>query len=617
MKTLPLCVLAIAIAISLAAPPLSAADSPSPTTWRGTLQDGAAAANGLYDIEVHLHGQRDGSKALTGAIQFPGVRVSNGSFELPLELAPWLQAQPELWLELAIKGQGDSGFVTLPDRAAVKAGAATCWNTDGNANLGAGSFLGTIDSPGLVLKVLNRRVAWYSYFFGQTESPSIIMGDEGNLTFARGSVIAGGGADGLSNIGFGNYGTISGGNNNHTGENNVSSGGATVSGGLSNRATATTSVVGGGNANRANARSSTVSGGQFNQVTGNNGAIGGGTNNEVTGSNGTIGGGEGNLAGNGVTIGGGTSNAAIGGGATIGGGDLNVADATYATVPGGNSNRATGIGSFAAGQRAQAMHFGSFVWNDGSSGSAFSSTRPFQMRLRAAGGVHVQGEDSLGVNAAALGNSDPIELVLEAADAQAYLMSDNVGGFGSVLALGEMSNNALVNTWGIARETSSGGNGLRFTFGTNEVAATNTVRVKFNSNGTVFKSSGTASWDVVSDARLKTELGPVEHALDRLLQLRGIRFAYHDDAKPYGMDLPKGEQTGFIAQEVQRVFPDWVNTSDDGTLTIGERGTTALMVEALRELSVRNAVLEAQLLERDAALEARIAALEQAAEHER
>jgi len=128
----------------------------------------------------------------------------------------------------------------------------------------------------------------------------------------------------------------------------------------------------------------------------------------------------------------------------------------------------------------------------------------------------------------------------------------------------------------------------------------------------VFKSSGTASWDVISDARLKTELGPVEHALDRLLQLRAVRFVYHDDAEPYGMDLPKCEQSGFIAQEMQRVFPDWENTSDDGTLTIGERGTTALMVEALRELSVRNAVLGAQPGERDAALEARIAALEQA-----
>lgn len=232
------------------------------------------------------------------------------------------------------------------------------------------------------------------------------------------------------------------------------------------------------------------------------------------------------------------------------------------------------------------------------------------MRMRAAGGVHVQGEDALGVNAAALGNSDPIELVLEAVDAQAYLMSDNVGTFGSVLALGEMNNNALVNTWGIARETSAGGNGLRFTFGSNAVAATNTTRVEFNSNGTVFKSSGTASWDVVSDARLKTELGPVDNALERLLLLRGVRFEYRDDVKPSGMELPKGEQTGFIAQEVQRVFPDWVNTSDDGILTIGERGTTALLVEALRELTERNAQLQDELDQRNAEFEARLAALE-------
>ena len=597
MKTLPLCALAVTLALSLAAPRPGAAQTPLTTNWRGTLQDGATAANGVYDIEVRLHGQRDSSKALTGAIQFPGVRVSNGQFELPLELAPWLQAQPELWLELAIKGQGDSGFVSLPDRAAVKAGTATCWNTRGNAGNTPGlDFLGTTDEQALQFRVDNRRVGVYG-FFGAAESPIVLNGYETNFTLGQGAVIAGGGNAASPNIVHSNYGTISGGRGNVVGTSNNNTIAPTVSGGVGNQATTNYAVVAGGLSNRATGIESVVGGGGNNLASGRDSTISGGSNNTVTGLLGTVAGGDNNIAGE---------------ASAVGGGDFNEATGALATIPGGRNNLATGQSSFAAGQNAHAAHIGSFVWSDGSSGTPFASIRPYQMRFRASGGLHLQGEDSLNISLADLGNSDPVELVVEAADAQAYLMSDGVGTFGSALALGEMSNGSLTNTWAIARETSGGGNGLRFAFGSNAIASTNTVRVKFNSNGTVFKSSGSASWDVVSDARLKTEIGPLENALDRLLRLRGVRFEYRTDARPYGMELPRGEQIGFIAQEVQQVFPEWVNTGDDGILTIGERGTTALLVEALRELTVRNAVLEAELRARDAAFEARIAALERA-----
>jgi hypothetical protein len=595
MKTLSLCTLSLALAVGLLDPYTATAAESTP--WRGTLQDGGAPADGLFDMEVRLHGRHDSSKALNDAISFPAVRVNQGSFELPLDLSPALQAQTELWLELAIKGPGDSGFVTLPDRSALKSGAGACWNTRGNAgNIAGLDFLGTTDSQGLQFRVNNRPVGNY-LFFGAAESPIVINGYETNITLGQGAVIAGGGSAAAPNIGYGNYATISGGRADIVGNSNSATIGATVGGGVNNQATTSNSLVAGGSANRATAVNSVVGGGFSNTASGREGTVSGGSNNTVSGQIGTIAGGDNNLAGE---------------GSTVGGGDFNEATGALATIPGGRNNAAGGLASFAAGQNARAVHAGSFVWSDGT-GPDFASTRPFQMRFRASGGLHLQGDNSLGVNAAALGNADPVELVVEAADSQINLMSDNVGTFGSVLALGEMNNGSLVNTWAIARETTGGGAGLRFSFGSNPVAASNTTRVEFNSNGTVFKSSGSASWDVVSDARMKTELGPVEHALDQLLRLRGVRFEYHSDARPHGMELPRGEQIGFIAQEVQRVFPDWVSTGEDGTLTIGERGTTALLVEALRELTLRNAALEARLSERDAELEARIAALERAA----
>ena len=47
---------------------------------------------------------------------------------------------------------------------------------------------------------------------------------------------------------------------------------------------------------------------------------------------------------------------------------------------------------------------------------------------------------------------------------------------------------------------------------------------------------------------------------------------------------PAGRHDGFIAQEVQRVFPEWVGKTPDGYLAVGPTGFEALSVEALRQL---------------------------------
>jgi hypothetical protein len=107
---------------------------------------------------------------------------------------------------------------------------------------------------------------------------------------------------------------------------------------------------------------------------------------------------------------------------------------------------------------------------------------------------------------------------------------------------------------------------------------------------------------VISDARLKTAIRPLDGALARLLRLRGVRFEYAGDTTSDGLALPAGEQIGFLAQEVREVFPAWVGETGDGHLFVGERGSTALLVEALRELTARNEALERRLT----ALEARL-----------
>ncbi len=69
--------------------------------------------------------------------------------------------------------------------------------------------------------------------------------------------------------------------------------------------------------------------------------------------------------------------------------------------------------------------------------------------------------------------------------------------------------------------------------------------------------------------------------MDKLLALQGVSFEYIDPAKIHELS---GERMGLIAQEVEKVFPDWVETGADGYKRVTVRGLEALVVEALREL---------------------------------
>jgi hypothetical protein len=129
----------------------------------------------------------------------------------------------------------------------------------------------------------------------------------------------------------------------------------------------------------------------------------------------------------------------------------------------------------------------------------------------------------------------------------------------------------------------------------------------FTVTAQAFKPGG-GSWAVPSDARLKSQVEPLVGTLDRLLQLRGVRFEYRPEVTPKAMYLP-GPQIGFIAQEVERVFPDWVAESADGYKTVGPRGFEALTVEALRELRAESAAIDGGQSARIAALEAENAEL--------
>jgi hypothetical protein len=97
----------------------------------------------------------------------------------------------------------------------------------------------------------------------------------------------------------------------------------------------------------------------------------------------------------------------------------------------------------------------------------------------------------------------------------------------------------------------------------------------------VARKPGGGSWTSSSDMRLKKKLTTLTHALERLLELRGVQFEWKEPEK---MGNLSGPQTGLIAQEVEKVFPEWVSSDPEGYKELTIRGFEALAIEALREL---------------------------------
>lgn len=166
--------------------------------------------------------------------------------------------------------------------------------------------------------------------------------------------------------------------------------------------------------------------------------------------------------------------------------------------------------------------------------------------------------------------------------------------------------------------------GLRLTIGDNpggganfydefQIAAAGTVQFDFTSDGRAFKV-GYPGWEVYSDARTKHDIEPLNGALERVLKLKGRTFYYND---PTALGARAGLCIGFVAQEVEPFFPDWIGEARDGLKTLHVSGFEALTVEALRDLrnekDAQTAALQSQcdaLRQENAALTDRLDALE-------
>lgn len=110
-------------------------------------------------------------------------------------------------------------------------------------------------------------------------------------------------------------------------------------------------------------------------------------------------------------------------------------------------------------------------------------------------------------------------------------------------------------------------------------------------NGSAAKPGG-GSWSVSSDERLKDITANYDRGLKAILELKPITFFYkHGNPRR----LPTDEEyIGFVAQEVQKIFPEAVSEGQDGYLDFNMHPVNVAVVNAIKELKAENDNLKAE-----------------------
>lgn len=248
--------------------------------------------------------------------------------------------------------------------------------------------------------------------------------------------------------------------------------------------------------------------------------IGGGVGNSVTAQYATVSGGGGNVGGGQfAAVGGGVSNHADGDYTSIGGGFVNSATGSFASVAGGAQNTASGLYAMVAG--------GSF-------------------------------NTALGVGSFAAGSN------AKASHLGAFVWSDFTSS-GTEFASTGIDQFVVRASGGVGINTN---NPAGFALNVNGTA-------KFSGNITVVSTTYT------SDARFKKNVVDLNNPLDALLNLHGVAYEW-DREKFADQHFASGKQLGFLAQEVEAIFPELIVTDAKGYKSVNYVGMIPVAVEAIK-----------------------------------
>jgi hypothetical protein len=172
------------------------------------------------------------------------------------------------------------------------------------------------------------------------------------------------------------------------------------------------------------------------------------------------------------------------------------------------------------------------------------------------------------------------------ANLQITLNNSNVILAGSIL--GPTGATGVGATGATGTIGSTGATGPAGGFSTGSNGQVNSLGVGTTASGTAGEIRATNNITAYySDDRLKTKLGPITDALDKIKQLSGFYYQANEIAQALGYEVK--QEVGVSAQEVQKVQPEVVAPApiDEKYLTVRYERLIPLIIEAIKELDVK------------------------------
>ncbi len=109
--------------------------------------------------------------------------------------------------------------------------------------------------------------------------------------------------------------------------------------------------------------------------------------------------------------------------------------------------------------------------------------------------------------------------------------------------------------------------------GSSSLSASNALTTYKNGNMTI---AGTLTEN--SDSRLKQELAPIDGVLEKIERIQPVTYSFIDQERH-----PAGRQLGFVAQEIEKTFPELVTTDQSGYLAVSYSHMSAVAIQAVKE----------------------------------
>lgn len=120
-------------------------------------------------------------------------------------------------------------------------------------------------------------------------------------------------------------------------------------------------------------------------------------------------------------------------------------------------------------------------------------------------------------------------------------------------------------------------------------------------NGTLYERAyidADGAYFANSDLSRKEDIMPLDSSLVKLMCLRGVSYTYRSSGVSDSLEsdvATRPVNLGFIAQEVEPVFPELVQRDEYGSLFVNYQGMIPVLTEAVKAQQTRIELLESQV----------------------